>query len=130
MPLGRFFSVRFLLILICLFSITSPLVSNLGLRVRAEDSEPKELEVFQGYLDPAPLGMDVRYAWTLAGGRGENVRIVDIEYNWNLEHNDLLTATSDLFVYVKGVNPLSDRIADEGNKNHGTAVIGMLVCGS
>ncbi len=70
--------------------------------------------------------MDVRYAWTFAGGHGENVRIVDIEYNWNLEHNDLLTATSDLVVYVKGVNPLSDRITDEGNKNHGTAVIGML----
>jgi hypothetical protein len=126
MPLRRFFSVRFLLTLICLLSITSPLVSNLGLRVRAEDSGPKELEVFQGYLDPAPLGMDVRHAWTLAGGHGENVRIVDVEYNWNLEHNDLLAATSDLFVYVKGVNPLSDKITDEGNKNHGTAVVGML----
>ncbi len=126
MPLGRLFSVRFLLTLISLFSITSPLIFDLGLRVRAEDSEPKELEVFQGYLGPAPLGMDVRYAWTLAGGHGENIRIVDVEYNWNLEHNDLLAATSDLFVYVKGVNPLSDRIIDEGNKNHGTAVVGML----
>lgn len=125
MPFRRFFSVRFLLILICIFSITSPLGSNLSL-LRADDSEPRELEVFQGYLDPAPLGMDVRYAWTLPGGHGENVRIVDMEYNWNLQHNDLLAATSDLFIYVKGVNPLPDRDIDEGNKNHGTAVLGML----
>ncbi|MGA9772505.1 MAG: S8 family serine peptidase [Blastocatellia bacterium] len=122
MPLGRFFSLRFLLILICIFSITSPLVSN----PRTDDPVPQELEVFQGYLNPAPLGMDVRYAWTLEGGHGENVRIVDVEYNWNLDHNDLLAATADLFLYVRGVNPLSDRITDEGNKNHGTAVLGML----
>lgn len=125
MPFRRFFSVRFLLILTCLFSVTSPLVSDLRL-LRADDSEPRELEVFQGYLDPSPLGMDVRYAWALPGGHGENVRIVDIEYNWNLEHNDLLATASNLFMYVKGVNPLDDREIDEGNKNHGTAVLGML----
>jgi Subtilase family len=127
MPLRRFFSLRFLLTLICLFSITSPLAFHLASRAVADDSGPKELEVFQGYLDAAPLGLDVRHAWTLPGGHGENVRIVDIEYNWNLDHNDLLAATSGLFLYVKGVNPLSDRVIDEGNRNHGTAVIGELV---
>jgi subtilisin family serine protease len=90
--------------------------------VTAQDSEPRELEVFQGYLDPAPMGMDVRYAWTLPGGRGENVRIVDIEFNWNLNHNDLVAATSNLFVYVKGVDPLP-----EVNLNHGAAVLGEIV---
>src|SRR4051812_21504788 len=29
----------------------------------------------QGYLDPAPRGVDAKHAWTLPGGRGEGVRI-------------------------------------------------------
>jgi hypothetical protein len=93
---------------------------------RREDAEPQELEAFQGYLDPAPRGMDIRYAWTLPGGHGENIRIVDIEYNWNLSHNDLLHVTSDLFIFVKGVNP-PEQVLNEGNKNHGTAVLGELI---
>jgi hypothetical protein len=66
--------------------------------------------------------MDVRYAWSLPGGKGENVRIVDIEYDWNLDHNDLIAATADLFLYVKGNDPLP-----ELNVDHGTAVLGELV---
>ena len=91
---------------------------------RAEDDvpEPRELEVFQGYLDPAPLGMDVRHAWTLPGGRGENVKIIDIEVNWNLNHNDLVEATSNAFMVVRGVDP-----QPQFNMDHGTAVLGELV---
>jgi subtilisin family serine protease len=88
----------------------------------ADDAGPKELEAFQGYLDPAPEGMDIRYAWTLPGGRGENVRIVDIEFNWNLKHNDLVAAVTDAFIVVKGRDELP-----ELNVNHGTAVLGQLV---
>lgn len=121
--------MRFRLILLTLaltLPLTAPFIPKVGKSVvTAQDStprEPKELEVFQGYLDPAPMGMDVRYAWTLPGGRGENVRIVDIEFNWNLNHNDLATATSNLFVYVKGIDPLP-----EVNLNHGAAVLGEIV---
>ena len=87
-----------------------------------EPSEPRELEVFQGYLDPAPLGMDVRHAWTLPGGKGENVKLVDIEVNWNLNHNDLVEATSNTFLLVKGTDP-----QPQFNMDHGTAVLGLLV---
>ncbi|HKP85948.1 MAG TPA: S8 family serine peptidase [Blastocatellia bacterium] len=82
--------------------------------------------MFQGYLEAAPLGLDVRYAWTLPGGHGENVRIADIEFSWNLSHNDLAAAASKLFLYVKGATP-ADRAVEEANRNHGTAVIGELV---
>jgi hypothetical protein len=66
--------------------------------------------------------MDVRYAWTLPGGRGENVTIVDIEVNWNLKHHDLAAATADLAILVRGPDP-----QPELNVNHGAAVLGELV---
>ena len=129
MQSGGSLSVRFYLAFACLFILTSSFLSplsHLSGVARADDSAPQELEAFQGYLDPAPHGMDIRYAWTLPGGHGENVRIVDIEYNWNLNHNDLVHITSDLFIFVKGVNPLPEQVLNEGNKNHGTAVLGEL----
>jgi len=81
----------------------------------------QDLEPMQGYLDSAPGGMDVDYAWTLPGGSGENVRIIDIEFNWNLNHSDLKTVASNLLIYVPGVDP--DPADDV---NHGTAVLGEL----
>src|SRR5215216_713116 len=134
MVAGGFLSSRVGLVFACVFILTSPLVSSFSFRndyitvaAYADDQTPQELEAFQGYLDPAPRGMDIRYAWTLGGGHGENVRIVDIEYNWNLTHNDLIHATSNLFIHVKGVNPVPEQEQNVGNKNHGTAVIGELV---
>jgi len=93
----------------------------------ADDRVPQELEAFQAYLDPAPGGMDVRYAWTLPGGKGENVKIVDIELNWNLQHQDLAAATSNAFILVKGIDRLPDDVQNQSNINHGTAVLGELI---
>jgi subtilisin family serine protease len=84
--------------------------------------QSQDLEPMQGYLDPAPVGMDVRYAWTLAGGRGENVRVIDIEVNWNLAHTDLVVATSNSFILVEGVDP-----QPQFNKDHGAAVLGEII---
>src|SRR5438105_8542703 len=118
MPLRHSVFVRFLLTFLCLFAVAAPLAPP----ARSLAAEGDLLETFQGYLDAAPLGLDARYAWTLPGGRGENVRICDIEYSWNLTHNDLLDAASNLFVYVKGVYPLPDQALNEASWNHGTAV--------
>ena len=122
MPLRHAAISRFLLTILCLVAIASPLASPS--RSLAEDDI---LETFQGYLDPAPLGLDARYAWTLPGGRGENVRVCDIEYSWNLTHSDLIDAAANLFIYVKGVYPLPDQAVNEASFNHGTAVIGEMV---
>jgi hypothetical protein len=81
----------------------------------------QNFESLQGYLDAAPGGMDVRYAWTQQGGRGENVRIVDVEVNWNLRHNDLTAATTNPFILVEGFDPRPDL-----NKDHGAAVLGEI----
>jgi subtilisin family serine protease len=85
------------------------------------DGAVENFEPLQGYLDPPPRGMDVRYAWMLEGGRGENVRLVDIELNWNLNHIDLRAAASNLFLNIQGSDP--DPAA---NIDHGTAVLGIL----
>ena len=46
-------------------------------------------ENLQDYLEAAPLGVDAYHAWTIPGGRGQGVRIVDVEGAWNTAHEDL-----------------------------------------
>jgi Subtilase family len=70
----------------------------------------------QNYLDAAPSGVDARYAWTLAGGKGKDVRIVDVEGEWRFTHEDLLQNKGGV---VGGIPP-----NDLDWRNHGTAVIG------
>ena len=36
-----------------------------------------------------PSGIDARWAWTQAGGRGRDIRIIDIEGAWRFTHEDL-----------------------------------------
>ncbi|MDP9696672.1 UNVERIFIED_ORG: hypothetical protein J2X79_004255 [Arthrobacter globiformis] len=69
----------------------------------------------QGYLDPAPTGVDAYFAWTIAGGRGARLRIVDCEHGWLLDHEDLLANNGGV---VSGTNNPSN--------DHGTAVFGIL----
>jgi hypothetical protein len=70
----------------------------------------------QGYLDPAPGGIDARYVWTLPGGNGQDVRIIDIEGAWRFTHEDLLQNQGG----VVGGTPS----IDISWRNHGTAVVG------
>jgi len=72
----------------------------------------------QGYLNPAPGGIDAYYAWSIPGGQGNGVKIVDIEYSWNTNHEDLGLAQGT----VIGPPP-SDPFRDT---DHGTAVLGEV----
>jgi len=87
---------------------------------RLQSSTPN-FESNQGYLDPAPNGIDARFAWTQAGGTGTGVKIYDIEYGWNLNHEDLGLGSVPVLVPAGQTqqNPFSD--------NHGTAVLGEMV---
>ncbi len=72
----------------------------------------------QGYLRPAPAGIDAAFAWGLPGGRGSAARFADVEGAWNREHEDLPGA----------------RIGEVGGRHmrsrdwqaHGTAVLGEV----
>jgi hypothetical protein len=70
----------------------------------------------QGYLNAAPAGIDARHAWTVRGGRGAGVKIVDVEGAWNDEHEDL-----PRFFYAGGTE-----FDDAGWREHGTAVMGVV----
>jgi hypothetical protein len=69
----------------------------------------------QGYLNAAPGGIDARYAWTIPGGRGAGVRIIDIEGEWRFDHEDLLLNQGGM-IGGQAANSL-------GWRNHGTAVV-------
>ena len=72
----------------------------------------------QLYLDPAPGGVDARFAWTVPGGRGTGVHIVDIETAWNFAHEDLL--------FNQGGIVAGTPLTDIDSINHGTAAAGVF----
>jgi subtilisin family serine protease len=73
----------------------------------------------QGYLNPAPQGVDALWAWA-QGIKGQGVKIHDVEWAWTLDHEDL--------------NPQKVRsILKEPNSqgaDHGTAVLGEIMADS
>ena len=80
----------------------------------------EDFTVPQGYLDPPPGGINAEWAWTLPGGTGKKVVIADLEYSWNLGHEDLPAAT---VLTLNGKTPYDPF----SNDNHGTAVLGEMV---
>ncbi|MBL8220431.1 MAG: S8 family serine peptidase [Bryobacterales bacterium] len=72
--------------------------------------------VNQGYLDPAPSGIDAEYAWGFAGGDGAGQQVVDLERGWTLNHEDL---------NAHGATLIHGGMRD-GSRPHGTAVLGEI----
>jgi len=75
-------------------------------------------ESYQGYLGPAPHGIDAPAAWR-RGLRGGGVWFADIEGGWNAAHEDL---PGDRIRHVAG-----KPIRDPSWRAHGTAVLGEVV---
>jgi len=87
----------------------------------ADDSCPittPSFESYQGYLGPAPHGIDAPAAWR-RGQRGAGVWFADIEGGWNAEHEDL---PGDRIKHVGGT-----KFRDPAWRAHGTAVLGEVV---
>jgi subtilase family protein len=72
----------------------------------------------QGYLNPAPDGIDARFVWANLdpGGGGEGIQFVDLEQGWTLNHEDLPAARIPL---ISGFN--------QDFFSHGTSVLGGVV---
>ncbi len=71
--------------------------------------------VNQGYLDPAPDGIDAEYAWGFAGGDGAGQALVDLEWGWTFNHEDL---TALGIALISGIN--------NSYFFHGTGVLGEV----
>jgi hypothetical protein len=97
----------------------APTVLN-DMAPRAEEppSTTPDFSARQGYLEPAPGGVDARWAWTQPGGRGEGVNVIDVEGAWRLTHEDLAPRQPGLLAGTP-----SDAL---GWRNHGTAVMGVF----
>jgi hypothetical protein len=82
-----------------------------------------DLEIHQNYLGAPPNGINALFAWSLNNGAGENINIIDIEYSWRLNHEDMpaLFYNSGHF-YDPGANPYLEQVFE----GHGTAVLGIL----
>ncbi|MDQ1044101.1 S8 family peptidase [Streptomyces sp. V4I2] len=72
----------------------------------------------QGYLRPAPEGIEAYWAWQRPGGTGQGVTVIDVEGAWQLGHEDLAAKLAGVVVGT----PLTDLAW----RNHGTAVIGVI----
>ncbi len=81
-----------------------------------------DFEDQQGYRDPAPDGIDADTATEVCGARGSAITVADIEYSWNLSHEDLGSAAGALVPNQTPVDPF-------GDNDHGTAVLGEMVSG-
>ena len=79
-------------------------------------TNPLTTDTFQ--IQPTPVGVDAIYVWQIAGGAGDNARLVDIEGGWLLGHDELLAANIHLLSVV-----------GSESVDHGTAVAGILVGG-
>jgi serine protease len=82
-----------------------------------------DFEGNQGYLEIAPGGIDALFSSTIPGGNGSGIKIYDVEYSWNQNHEDLSKASGILLLLDAGdsaVDPFNDN-------NHGTAVLGELI---
>ena len=69
----------------------------------------------QGYLDPAPDGIGAEYAWSFPGGDGAGQSLVDLEWGWTFNHEDLAAHGITL---ISGIN--------HSYFFHGTGVLGEL----
>ncbi len=75
-------------------------------------------ESYQGYLGPAPHGIDAPAAWR-RGARGQGVWFADVEGSWNVQHEDLPGAR---ITHAGGIV-----FNDAAWRAHGTAVLGEVV---
>lgn len=97
-------------------AVELPRINDMAAALEEPPPATPDFTARQLYLDPPPSGIDARWAWTQAGGRGRDIRITDIEGAWRFTHEDL---TQNQGGVVAGTP-----IAGVDWRNHGTAVLG------
>ena len=98
-------------------AVDLPSLNDMPPAAEEPPSVTPDFTAHQVYLAPSPGGIDAIFAWTLPGGSGADVKIVDIEGAWNLTH-EKLTHKGGLV----GGSPQPG----VSWRNHGTAVMGVI----
>ena len=92
------------------------------------DDSDETIRSFYGaqyYLQKAPGGVDAYYVWPkqngkgFAGGSGAKQRLLDIEYGWRLDHEDLISHN----ITPPPTDPYSTVAL---YRDHGTKVLGVI----
>ena len=98
---------------------TNPVCEIVYMHPRPPDLPTPNLISHQRYLQSAVSnGYDVYYAWTQPGGDGSRIKLIDIEYDWYLPHEDLQKSTSDV-LWGFQTNLFGN------SRDHGTASVGV-----
>jgi hypothetical protein len=74
----------------------------------------------QGYKAVGPTGVGALRPSKVPGGDGKGIRVVDVEYSWQLDHEDLEMGAASIIPVPNAADPFNDT-------NHGTAVLGEIV---
>ncbi|HEY1872628.1 MAG TPA: S8 family serine peptidase, partial [Chitinophagaceae bacterium] len=78
--------------------------------------EETPFTLWPDHLKPAPVGIDVKYAWSIKGGDGEGrVKFIDIEQGWILDCKNLSIST------IPNTGIIQQKFRD-----HGTAVLSLV----
>jgi hypothetical protein len=91
------------------------LLNDMAPQAEAPPAVTPDFSPRQTYLDAAPVGVDARWAWTQSGGFGAGIDVIDLEWDWNFSHEDLLQNSGGVVGGTAG-----------GGSNHGTAVLGEI----
>jgi hypothetical protein len=92
-----------------------------------------DFTAYQGYLGPAPDGIDAIFSATIPGGNGNGIKLYDVEYNWNQTHEDLSKANGVALLLNPGDSSAPPGFegcpapCDRLNREHGTGVLGEVI---
>jgi hypothetical protein len=98
---------------------TNPVCEVVYMHPKPTPLPTPDLSDWQVYLHGAVSnGYDFKYAWTRPGGDGSQVRMIDIEYDWYEQHEDLQKTSADI-LYGYESNLFGN------SRDHGTASVGV-----
>jgi hypothetical protein len=78
-----------------------------------------DLSGSQYYREPAPAGIGALDPVVVPGGDGTGTTVVDVEYSWRLDHEDLELPPTAVISAGTPIDPFN-------NPDHGTAVLGEI----
>ncbi|MHC5114584.1 MAG: S8 family serine peptidase, partial [Planctomycetota bacterium] len=79
---------------------------------------PSNLASAQYYLNPGPVGVNAFATWEHLNTRGNHAFVVDIEYAYNAQHQDLPSVTP--------IGAPGDPFVTQAEIDHGTASLGVI----